>query len=148
MEQVLSNKEVATVFALHWNGHYCIGINKHPISIGGDTLDAISKFGRTKATLLVTPMDRITDEHAIEAINCCGIVIFSENIKTRAAKAKSMLDDMINSHQSIEFETYQYLISKHYDVPLWFGINHWANGKTAIQLGIAIDSAPMIKEVF
>jgi hypothetical protein len=33
---------------------------------------------------------------------------------------------------------FQYLISKGYAVPLWFGIDYWANGKTAIELNIAI----------
>lgn len=36
------------------------------------------------------------------------------------------------------YEAYQYLIQKGYAVPLFFGVNHWANGKTAIELGIAI----------
>lgn len=34
---------------------------------------------------------------------------------------------------------HQHLIQKGYAVPLWFGINHWANGKDAFQLGIAIE---------
>ncbi len=33
---------------------------------------------------------------------------------------------------------FQYLISKGYAVPLFFGVDNWANGKTAIDLGIAI----------
>ena len=35
------------------------------------------------------------------------------------------------------YEAYQYLIQQGYAVPLFFGIDHWANGKTAIELGIA-----------
>lgn len=35
--------------------------------------------------------------------------------------------------------TFQQLISLGYSVPLWFGINHWANAKAPIELGIAID---------
>lgn len=37
------------------------------------------------------------------------------------------------------FNCYQYLISKSYAVPLFFAPNHPANGKTAIELGIAIE---------
>jgi hypothetical protein len=37
------------------------------------------------------------------------------------------------------FFAYQYLIQKGYDVPLFFGIDHWANGKTSIELGIGVD---------
>ena len=39
--------------------------------------------------------------------------------------------------RQIPYEAYQYLIQQRYAVPLWFGIGHWANGKTAIELGIA-----------
>ena len=35
--------------------------------------------------------------------------------------------------------SHQYLISESYAVPLFFSLNHWANGKTAIELGIAIE---------
>ena len=39
--------------------------------------------------------------------------------------------------RQIPYEAYQYLIQQGYAVPLFFGISHWANGKTAIELGIA-----------
>ena len=35
---------------------------------------------------------------------------------------------------------HQYLISKGYDVPLFFTPDHWANCKTAIELNIAIEN--------
>lgn len=38
------------------------------------------------------------------------------------------------------YYAYQYLISKGYALPLFFAPTHWANGKTAIELGIAIES--------
>lgn len=41
---------------------------------------------------------------------------------------------------------FQYLISKGYAVPLFFGIDHWANGKTAIELGIAIDNTKNVEK--
>jgi hypothetical protein len=37
------------------------------------------------------------------------------------------------------WESFNQLILYGYAVPLWFGIGHWANGLTAIELGIAID---------
>lgn len=47
--------------------------------------------------------------------------------------------NLIQSSNPLTIYAYQYLIFKGYAVPLWFGVNHWANGKTAIELGIAID---------
>ena len=40
--------------------------------------------------------------------------------------------------RQMPYEAYQYLIQQNYAVPLFFGLYHWANGKTAIELGIAI----------
>lgn len=42
----------------------------------------------------------------------------------------------ISNNQNLIF---QYLISKSYAVPLFFSPDHWANGKTAIELGISIE---------
>jgi len=40
-------------------------------------------------------------------------------------------------HTQMNYDAYLYLISKGYAVPLFFEPNHWANGKTAIELNIA-----------
>lgn len=42
--------------------------------------------------------------------------------------------DSINS-----MHLFQYLIKEKFAVPLWFDIGHWANGKTAIELGVAVE---------
>jgi hypothetical protein len=39
----------------------------------------------------------------------------------------------------LTYEPRELLIKKGYAVPLFFGSNHWANGKNAIELNIAID---------
>lgn len=35
----------------------------------------------------------------------------------------------------------QHLLKSQVAQPLWFGIDHWANGKTAIELGIAVEKS-------
>lgn len=61
----------------------------------------------------------------------------------------STLDHNIGSIQSSARDgapyqmIFQYLKSKGYDVPLWFGIDHPCNGMTAIQLNIAIDKTKL-----
>lgn len=36
-------------------------------------------------------------------------------------------------------QVFEFLKLKSYALPLFFGVGHWANGKTAIELGIAIE---------
>lgn len=36
------------------------------------------------------------------------------------------------------YEQYTFLTQQGYSIPLFFGVNHWANSKNAIELGIAI----------
>jgi len=43
-------------------------------------------------------------------------------------------------HTQMNYDAYQYLISKGYAVPLFFEPNHWANGKNAIELRLAVDA--------
>ncbi len=126
-----------------------------------------------KVKLLLAPLSNITDEHAIEVAKICGepflhivnastvllhIICASTMNKSRTDRSIWMQKDgtielftntgdwggattkAVNS-----FAIYQYLISKGYDVPMFFGIDHWANGKTAIDLGIAIESSITVK---
>lgn len=128
MENKLTNEEIAKVFAMYlgcevtdYSGvgitgmgiDISTGISQYGVSTSGENL---FDFGKVK--LLLTPLSAITDEHD----------------KERTALFNSYDDSGI----AYPF-MYQYLISKGYAVPLFFGINHWANGKTAIQLQIAID---------
>jgi hypothetical protein len=48
---------------------------------------------------------------------------------------------MYSLTKQMPYEAYQQLINWGYSVPLYFGLDHWANGKTAIELGIAIDKS-------
>lgn len=109
--------------------------------------------------LLLTPLSKITDEHAIDLmhIEYQGHSANSEILKINRRNNIVELsfryihpdhnnDDgysysgyAFSTTASMQSKRFQYLISKRYDVPLWFGLNHWANNKTAIQLGIAIE---------
>lgn len=50
----------------------------------------------------------------------------------------------MRSHLGTSAYGFQWLIRNYYAIPLFFGKGHWANGKTALQLGIAVpDIAPL-----
>jgi hypothetical protein len=142
----LTNEEYQTVFALYYHAE-CIttefpqkGKVKH---IGSIPTDA------NYYKLLLTPLEKISDEHAVEVADFVFTKSVKENERLRIGKNfidYTYLDRGLSHYDSEElneFDTnhnrmiFQYLISKGYAVPLWFGIDHWANGKTAIQLGIA-----------
>jgi hypothetical protein len=103
--------------------------------------------------LLLTPLCKITDEDAIEVAKINGMV----NAKVVRKVLYIVLTD--DSHciyihyngrlqyskngQLMGLEYYdfimQFLIQRGYAVPLFIAPNHPDNGKTAIELGIAID---------
>ena len=112
--------------------------------------------------MLLTPLSSITDEHAIEIAfknntlpeNWQIFKVYSQAPETWCAvkyRRNYVENDLKLNEDGYEYkETYitfyqlydwqfQYLIQKGYAVPLFFGAGHWANGKTAIELGIAID---------
>ena len=88
--------------------------------------------------LLLTPIQKITDEHAkgVAALalfyNRNDDVTIGKGIALQLAGYAGHESRWINSWQII-----QYLIKNGYAVPLFFGLNHWANHKTAIELKIA-----------
>lgn len=95
--------------------------------------------------LLLTPLSQITDEHASEIVKVLRIQEDEAGFDTNGAAIKNCLIqdgfyalDLFAFYSGVS-DVFQYLLSKGYAVPLWLGIGHWANGKTAIELGIAID---------
>ena len=139
---VIYKEEVAKVFALYL-GCECrledgqISDKTTMISADGCLMVDYNGIGDTEhdaecCQLILTSLSDITDEDAIQV-----------------AKMTDYYSDEFNltdfKHRVIEiwatkmFDVSQYLISKHYAIPLWFGINHWANGKTAIELKMAIE---------
>lgn len=85
----------------------------------------------------LTPLSKISDEDAIEVAK---IELRGEDLEYISPIQWGKESVQIRQRlRHLYWDTYQYLISKSYDVPLFFAPNHWANGKTAIELGIAID---------
>jgi len=150
MENKLTQNEIARVFAMYWgqkNGKVgkgygiCAG---NTIEIG-NTLFSYNDFPE-KYQLCLTPLDKMTDEHAKGVIKASGFEFQPEIGYTHKDKGFDFgyytNDGWINDtfkFSDMNPEQWQYLIQKGYAIPLFFGIDHWANGKTAIELGIAID---------
>jgi hypothetical protein len=134
----LINQEIAKVFAMYF-GQECYMLTVHneykPFRVDGAVLQLI---GEIKYFIILTPLDKITDEHAIEVGRINGVPTYSFLLV-----GKSMTHWLAEkgTNRDVRFEIYQQLIIWGYAVPLWFEIDHWANGKTAIELGLAIDAS-------
>lgn len=137
-ENKLTNEEIARVFAIYW-GCEIIGVESGGVA-PNTYVDSRAKYLMScgKVKLLLTPLSAITDEHAIEAsfiFNNDGR--FKKCSMKRAAEYKKYVEEYCTDYNN--FYVKMYLIQQGYAVPLFFGVNHWANGKDAIQLEIAID---------
>lgn len=113
--------------------------------------------------LLLTPLEQITDEDAVEVAKIFRSDILWDNVSVEpyCVKIKGALngehqctltvwhdmdfefkwDDGTHTMQpdnNYSYKLRELLISRSYSVPLFFGIDHWANGMDAIQLGIAV----------
>lgn len=104
----------------------------------------ISNLGRPdwiKPVLI--KLEDTTDKDAIDIAK-----IFHPDVEQKhkpeygKVRLKELNITMINCYTS--WRLYQHLIKKGYAVPLWFDIDHWANGMTAIELGIAFDKTKII----
>ena len=141
----LTKEEIARVFAMYlgceckWRQH-TYKVNSAKFVTG---INDILPFNETK--LLLTPLEKISDEHAIEVARFKKKNIFQENDYDRPRTKHGMKDlgNGICISKNMCWEGYQYLISKGYSVPLFFGLNHWANSKTPIELNIGIEKTSM-----
>lgn len=106
-------------------GTHCVN-QESPVPVSDGCLLRLKHYGQ------------LTDQQCIESIVSCGIVLFGHDDAKRAENARNMINDMYHVAQSIHFETYRHLALLGVDVPHYFGYNHWANGKTATELGLAI----------
>lgn len=125
--QQLTNEEAAKVYAMYI-GLACMCEDSIE-RISGFTVDKVESFGTSYAQLLLKPLSEISDEDA-------AICWENDNYipDTQDIKHVSRLFVEMSAKQ------HQFLISRGYSVPLFFAPNHWANGKTPIELGIAIKS--------
>lgn len=138
----LTNEEIAKVFAMYQGQKVLCFPSDDMIShwlpptiLNWDVI-AGTHYSVTNTILCLTPLAKITDEHAIEVWKVEGN---HDNIPHPIAHVHTFLNVWEQSRLNMPYNVCQYLISKGYAVPLWFGIDHPANGKTAIELEIAID---------
>lgn len=171
-KSILSNEEIARIFGLYIDCPYRFSNTGYKTDIvnksSGDTFEAIWRNGIEDRRLLLTPLEDISDEHAIEVAEIVcharvhhwvisrphhldyievigsqkegetygGVVSISRN---GILNWEWYNREKIDGYERQVFHAYQYLIQQGYAVPLFFGVNHWANGKTAIELNIAIN---------
>jgi len=96
---------------------------------------------------------KLLDERSFEGYSIKRNLFNEPMIRVNVANDHSAFDFSINSNFSVRYcrcgaysnypityEAFLFLISNGYEVPLFFTPNHWANGKTPIELGIAIES--------
>lgn len=148
MENKLTNEEIERVFAMYIPCKILNGIDGdlklRDLKYTNINTYAYCKIAEPK--LLLTLLSAITDEHAAELSEALfpdgNIYDYLHGAPTGRAIVASIKNNRQTNtfypHARI-FDGFQYLIQKNYAVPLFLGINHWANGKTAIELGIAID---------
>jgi hypothetical protein len=173
MENKLTTEEIAKIFAMYW-GQSIVQSNgsMDGCPIGNALSLYILGMYKMNTMLLLTPLNNITDEHAIEVaelinnekydkaetfkvIKDDGVVkVYSSEVihkdlpgfgfryETKIYTGDCFVVNKKPHSPTIEmpFFAYQYLIKNGYNVPLFFGLDHWANGKTPIELGIAIEA--------
>lgn len=166
MENKLTNEEIAKVFVMYLGcdvlvkgGSFEYLKGERPERLLGVINDYTHQFF-TAATeglrnnfyfkdgeykLLLAPLSKISDEHAVEVAK-----IEYAHLKNCTNERITFLANGFEFHSG-NFQTYyfsynrhgsfssQYLILKSYAVPLFFAPIHWANGKTAIELNLAIE---------
>lgn len=161
--QQLTNEERARVFAMYWgNISFENGIGGHCILSLTDVNDI--GLGRIIGKLLLTPLRKISDEDAIEVAkivvhaniylwevlsmpNYIEVLGCDKDGDYYGGSVKIYFNGLIswewyNREKQDGYETqshfaFEELKIRGYAVPLWFGVGHWANGKTAIELEIA-----------
>lgn len=157
LENKLTSEEIAKVFS----SYYPCKVMKHKSwAKEAKPKEFNNVHQNTGWYMQLKMLDSISDEDAIEILHTeypnvtngfealkiqrnrhCRVVI---NFRYKHPDNRRNLDDGFsyssweNNFGTMDADLFQYLISKGYAVPLWFGINHWANSKNAIELGIAI----------
>lgn len=141
MKEKLTNKEIARVFAMYYgckyryeNVMYVDGV------VTGETVIEVLGYGDEYHNLLLTSLSEISDEDARVLVS----LVYPDakhddahNLLLGRSLVTRLINGYIGNREAIVF---QYLISKGYAGPLFFAPNHPCNGKTAIELGLAISS--------
>lgn len=138
----LTNEQKARIFAMYLGCRLLAGKGTYldlTVQRLSRILDAhftLEGKGMSGYKLLLAPLSAITDEDAIEVAN-----MITKRVYNNASAAKRC----VNFHTAIGFMHYActYLIQSGYAVPLFIEPNHPNNGKTAIEMGIAIDKTTL-----
>ncbi len=143
----LTNDEIARVFAMYIGLSECTdsrynnrGLLETVTRTGNIALEVGNTYSHTNISnckLLLTTLDKISDEHAIEIKNLLDVSNAVWEIDEYTTK--DIANWLLGKRLYMYSHCFQLLVLNGYAVPLFFGLNHWANGKTAIELGIAID---------
>lgn len=146
MENNLTEREIIKVYGMYIGCDLQCPLSESPktngiVKCGGigyeDAYNAL--YWTTKeweyCKLILTPLSAITDEHAIDAA-LVGEYLFDDEDKEDCKRVISYF----RNGEIDSWKSYQYLVLQRYAVPLFFGVNHWANGKTAIELNLAVEA--------
>lgn len=117
------------------------------------SVDIFCKFGganwvcksvKEKIRLLLTPLNSITDEHLLIISEIMGFNTGSN--ENNITLAKEVISNNNEGAFLKSWRVYQFLIRESYAVPLYFSDpNHPENGKSAIEIGIAVDETEFFK---
>lgn len=154
----LTNEETAKVFAMYLNDTAKVNTKDgamHLVSVDifHETVDVCESYDSVEphyeniqdVKLLLRRLPSVSDEDKKEFI---AITLPGDKIRNIVATAETLSFERKLTYQysagqyfwnTLFYHQYEYLKSKGYAVPLWFGIDHWANGKNAFELNIAIE---------
>lgn len=144
-----TNEQLSKVFAMYLGCEFKYDENEESnilesiaISglVGDENRDESGEgwYGAQDCKLLLTPLSAITDEDAIEVAK----IYYGDDYKKKGVGI-DLIDHFRSGYQGDIIRVnliQQYLIQKGYAVPLFIEVGHPDNGKTAIELGLAISS--------
>jgi len=132
--KLLTTDQVQRVFCLYW-GQKILMLNLH-----SDCLVKVDAFDYTgdleDMKLALIPIEKISENHAKLSLLMVGLSFMADVFETCSQR---LYYELNTRPQYFTKELFQQLIIWGYAVPLYFDLGHPANGKTAIELDIAID---------
>lgn len=139
-EKQLTNEEIVRVFAMYWGQEIlCYEADKDVYPVNRHNIDCKPMLLKLK------PLSAVTYQDAADVFEILNIAGNEDVFITNTEGIKNCLMDGFYDLHNFDFygrmtDVFQHLLSKGFALPLFFGIDHWANGKTAVELGIAIQT--------
>ncbi|MEO6305107.1 MAG: hypothetical protein ABIP51_18255 [Bacteroidia bacterium] len=124
----LTTEEIVKVMAMYWGCKLDAGLTAKVDSYWLQKIES----NQTDTVLELIPLSEISDEHVMQIAVATDNFYDKFNLKEFKEKA------IINGNTQIKVEVITQLRIWGYDTKQYFGFLHWANGKTAIELEIAI----------